>query len=103
RRVPLSTILQIWAALFVAAAVFADSAESRQGFGGGGGRSIGGFSGARMGGFSGARMAGWSGARIGGWRGARAMTVSPPNRFAGPGRVAWSGRGNWSGGRWAGN
>ena len=93
------------AALILAAAVCADSAEARQGFGGGG-RSMGGFGGARMGGmsgFSGARMSGFSGPRMSGFRSARAMTVAGPGRFAGPGRVAWSGRGNWSGGRWAGN
>jgi hypothetical protein len=101
--------VSICAALVLAAAVFADSAEARQGFGGG--HSMGGFSGARMGGWSGARMGGWSGARMGGWSGARAMHVagpgrmgiSGPGRFAGPGRVAWAGRGNWSGARWAGN
>ena len=86
--------VSICAALILAAAVFADSAEARS-FGGGG-RSMGGFSGARMGGFSGARMGGWSGARMGwsgarmggwsgarmgGWRGARAMTVAGPGRF----------------------
>jgi hypothetical protein len=38
----------ICAALILAAAAFADSAEARQGFGGG--RSMGGFGGARMGG-----------------------------------------------------
>ena len=48
--------VSICAALFLTAAVFYDSAEARQGFGGG--RSMGGFSGARMGGFSGARTAG---------------------------------------------
>src|SRR5215472_10794064 len=79
RRVPMLKSVSICAALILAAAVFADSAEARQGFGGGG-RSMGGFSGARMGGFSGARMGGFSG-----WRGARAMTVAGPNRFAGPG------------------
>jgi hypothetical protein len=102
RRVPMLKSVSICTALILAAAVFADSAEARQGFGGGG-RSMGGFSGARMAGWSGARVGGWSSARLGGWRGARAMTVAGPNRFAGPGRVAWSGRGNWSGGRWAGN
>ena len=107
--------VSICAALFLAAAVFSDSAEARQGFGGGrsmGGSSgarMGGFSGARMGGFSGARMGGFSGARMGGFSGARAMTVAGPGRMGiagparfagpvrmGPGRVAWAGRGNWS-------
>ncbi|MGC1590133.1 MAG: hypothetical protein WA770_08440, partial [Pseudolabrys sp.] len=72
----------ICAALILAAAVFADSAEARPG-GFGVGRSMGGFGGARMGGFS----------------GARAMAVAGhagPMRM-GPGRVAWTGRGNWSG------
>ena len=44
--------VSICAALILAAAVFADSAEARPG-GFGGGRSMGGFGGARMGGFSG--------------------------------------------------
>jgi hypothetical protein len=103
--------VSICAALLLAAAVFADSAEARQGFGGGRG-----FSGARVGGFSGARMGGFSGARMSGFSGTRAMTVAGParmgiagpSRFARPvgmgtGRVAWAGRGNWSGNRWAGN
>ena len=55
--------VSICAALILAAAVFADSAEARHG-GFGGGRSMGGFGGARMGGFSGARMSGFSGARM---------------------------------------
>ena len=56
--------VSICAALVLAAAVFADSAEARQGFGGG--RGMGGFCGARMGGWSGARMGGdFSGAREG--------------------------------------
>ena len=88
----------ICAALILAAAVFADSAEARPG-GFGGGRSMGGFGGARMGGFSGARA--MAVPVMGEWD-------SPvPGRFApvrmGPGRVAWAGRGNWSGNRWAGN
>ena len=75
--------VSICAALILAAAVFADSAEARHG-GFGGGRSMGGFGGARM------------------------SVAGPPGRFAGPmrmgpGRVAWAGRGNWSGNRWAGN
>ena len=72
--------VSICAALILAAAVFADSAEARHG-GFGGGRSMGGFGGARMGGFSGARMSGFSGAR---------MSVAGPGRmgFAGPGRFA---------------
>lgn len=63
----------ICAALILAAAVFADSAEARPG-GFGGGRSMGGFGGARMGGFS----------------GARAMAVPGHGRmgFAGAGRFA---------------
>ena len=71
--------VSICAALLLAAAVFADSAEARQGFGGG--RSMGGFSGARMGGFSGARMGGFSGARMGGFSGARGMAVAGPGRM----------------------
>jgi hypothetical protein len=75
--------VSVCAALLFALAVFVDSAEARQGFGGarmGGfhGARMGGFSGARMGGFHGARMGGWSGARMGGWSGAR---------FAGPARM----------------
>ncbi|MGB8178159.1 MAG: hypothetical protein WCF29_24705, partial [Pseudolabrys sp.] len=87
----------ICAALILAAAVFADSAEARPG-GFGVGRSMGGFGGARMGGFSGARAMAVAGhGRMG---------VAGPGRFAGPmrmgpGRVAWTGRGNWSGNRWA--
>ena len=54
--------VSICAALILAVAAFADSAEARHG-GFGGGRSMGGFSGARMSGFSGARMGGFSGAR----------------------------------------
>jgi hypothetical protein len=95
--------VSICAALILAAAVFAGSAEARQGFGGG--RSMGGFGGARMGGFSGARMSGFSGARF---AGSGRMGIAGRGRFAGPmrmgpGRVAWAGRGNWSGNRWAGN
>jgi len=85
--------VSICAALILAAAVFADSAEARQGFSGG--RSMGGFSGARMG--------GWSGARAMTVAGPGRMGIAGPGRFAGPGRVAWAGRGNWSGSRWAGN
>jgi hypothetical protein len=110
--------VSICAALILAAAVFADSAEARQGFGGG--RGMSGFSGARMGGmsgFSGARMSGFSGGRFAGpgrmgitgarFAGPGRMGIAG-NRFAGPvgmgpGRVAWAGRGNWSGNRWAGN
>ena len=97
--------VSVCAALLFALAVFVDSAEARQGFGG---ARMGGFHGARMGGFHGARMGGWSGARMGGWSGARfagpaRMGIAGPGRFAGPGRVAWAGRGNWAGGRWAGN
>jgi hypothetical protein len=102
------------AALILAAAVLADSAEARQGFGGG--RGMSGFSGARMGGMSGlsgARMGGMSAARFAGsgrmgmvgptrFAGGR-MGMVGPTRFAGPGRVAWAGRGNWAGNRWAGN
>jgi hypothetical protein len=96
----------ICAALILAAAAFADSAEARQGFGGG--RSMGGFSGARMGGFSGARMGGFSGARAMAVAGPGRMGIAGPGRFARPvgmgaGRVAWAGRGNWAGNRWAGN
>ena len=64
--------VSVCAALLFAWAVFVDSAEARQGFGG---ARMGGFSGARMGGFHGARMGGWSGAR---WSGAH---------FAGPARM----------------
>ena len=98
--------VSICAALILAAAVFANSAEARHG-GFGGGRSMGGFGGARMGGFSGARMNGFSGARMS-VAGPGRMGFAGPGRFAGPmrmgpGRVAWTGRGNWSGNRWAGN
>ncbi|MGA7346837.1 MAG: hypothetical protein WBY01_14950 [Pseudolabrys sp.] len=73
--------VSICAALILAAAVFADSAEAMPG-GFGGGRSMGGFGGARMGGFGGARMGGFSGAR--------AMAVPGHGRmgFAGAGRFA---------------
>ena len=54
--------VSICAALILAAAVFADSAEARPG-GFGGGRSMGGFGGARMGGFSGARAMGGAASR----------------------------------------
>ncbi|MGB9258873.1 MAG: hypothetical protein WCB55_01730 [Pseudolabrys sp.] len=99
--------VSICAALILAAAVFADSAEARPG-GFGGGRSMGGFGGARMGGFSGARMSGFSGARAMAVAGHGRMGFAGPGRFAcpvrmGPGRVAWAARGNWSGNRCAGN
>ena len=71
--------VSICAALILAAAVFADSAEARQGVGG------------------------WSGARAMTVAGPGRMGIAGPGRFAGPGRVAWAGRGNWSGSRWAGN
>ena len=75
--------VSICAALILAAAVFADSAEARHG-GFGGGRSMGGFGGARMGGFSGARMNGFSGAR--------AMSRCWPweNGIRRSGQVRWS-------------
>ena len=74
--------VSICAALILAAAVFADSAEARPG-GFGGGRSMGGFSGARMGGFSGARM--------GGFGGARAMAVAGHGKWeCRSGQVRWS-------------
>ncbi|MGB8046550.1 MAG: hypothetical protein WCF53_01385, partial [Pseudolabrys sp.] len=84
----------ICAALILAAAVFADSAEARPG-GFGVGRSMGGFGGARMGGFSGARISGFSGARMN-VAGPGRMGFAGPGRFAGPmrvgpGRVAWAG------------
>jgi hypothetical protein len=97
----------ICAALLLAAAVFADSAEARQGFG----RGMSGVMGPRMSGGMGPRMSGVMGPRMSGVMGprmsARAMSVAP-GRFAGPvgmgpGRVALAGRGNWSGSRWAGN
>jgi hypothetical protein len=47
-----ATRRSICAALILAAAVFADSAEARQGFGGGRGMGGAHFSGARMGGGS---------------------------------------------------
>ncbi|MGA7086562.1 MAG: hypothetical protein WB005_25830, partial [Pseudolabrys sp.] len=89
--------VSICAALILAAAVFADSAEARPG-GFGGGRSMGGFGGARMGGFSGARMGGFGGARAMAVAGHGRMGIAGPGRFAGPmrmgpGRVAWAGRG----------
>jgi hypothetical protein len=107
--------VSICAALILAAAAFADSAEARQGFGGG--RGVSGFSGRGMSGFSGRGMSGFSGRSMSGFSGRsmsgfspRAMSVAGPGpaRFArpvgmGPGRVAWAGRGNWSGNRWAGN
>src|SRR5262245_64605948 len=82
RRVPMLKSVSICAALILAAAVFADSAEAKQGFGGGG-RSMGGFSGARMGGFSGAGMGGGGGVGLGGGGGARARRVAGPNGSVG--------------------
>jgi hypothetical protein len=103
--------VSICAALILAVAAFADSAEARQG-GFSGGRSMGGFHGGRsVGGFHGARMSGFSGTR--------AMSIAGPGRMGmAPARYGtlgnrgiyrtagtygqWQGRGNWSGGKWAG-
>jgi hypothetical protein len=114
--------VSICAALLLAAAVFADSAEARPGFGGARMGGMHGFSGARFAGpgrmgIAGARFAGpgrmgLAGARFAGpgrmgiagarFAGPGRMGIAGA-RFAGPGQVAWAGRGNWSGGRWAGN
>ena len=97
----------ICAALILAAAVFAHSAEARHG-GFGGGRSMGGFGGARVGQISGARMSGFSGARamaVAG-HGKNGIRRSGQVRWSyarGSGPSCWAGRGNWSGNRWAGN
>jgi hypothetical protein len=77
-----ATRRSICAALILAAAVFADSAEARQGFGGG--RSMGGFS------------------------GDRAMADAGPGEWETPVKAgslvlyAWVWAGNWRGGHWRG-
>jgi hypothetical protein len=95
--------VSIGAALILAAAVCADSAEARPG--GFGSHSVGGFKG--VGGGSGRMMGMGSGRPMGmvrpmGMGSGRPMGMVRPMGMS-PGRVAWANRGNRSGNRWAGN